>query len=494
MNSPLDEHIKKQLGTYKPDVPAHIWEKIAAEKDKRKPVGFWFNTINKNALFILLGLVLFGGATILYKNISATSENKKTIASDDKKTIDQLTGKITANNATAKTNEQANYVNAKSGQKQTANALSSTMKKEDAAEKDIRDHNKVNIRSSANTTARNKMKITAANTAVNETENSVPENAAAKSANSQKYFKGRSKIYVKNTPATFAEEETGDSNAENIVSENDNDLFLKRFLLNLGLLRAEKNITTKVKKPALNFINVPCPESEKDAAGNKRYFEIYGGPDYAFRSLTDTGNSMYLEKRKESTKFSSAFSVGIRYTKVFNNGMSFRTGINYSQINEKFKYAQGNIIQVIYIVDSNGDTTGSYTSSGTRYKTTFNKFRTIDVPLLIGYELGNGRWHANFNAGAIVNVYSWQKGDVLDIALKPISITTGKGSSPYQFKTNVGVGFLGSVSLYYKVSNRLHFLAEPYFRYNFTAASKADLTLKQKYSTAGLRLGVRIDF
>lgn len=242
------------------------------------------------------------------------------------------------------------------------------------------------------------------------------------------------------------------------------------------------------------MLDIPCPGAEKNAAGNKRYIEIYGGPDYAIRNISDTGNSEYLKQRKESAHFSSAFSVGMRYTKVFGNGMSFRTGLNYSQINEKFKFAEGNVIQVVYITDSNGDTTGSYTTTGTRYKTTHNKYRTVDVPLLIGYELGNGRIHANINAGAIVNVYSWQKGDVLDTAFKPINITTGKGSSPYQFKTNVGVGFLGAVSVYYKLNDRLHILAEPYFRYNFSPVSKSELTLKQKYNTAGLRLGLRLDF
>ena len=174
--------------------------------------------------------------------------------------------------------------------------------------------------------------------------------------------------------------------------------------------------------------------------------------------------------------------------------LAFFQDFSIVDINEKFKYAEGNIIQVVYITNSNGDTTGSFTTSGTRYKTTFNKFRTLDIPLMIGYEMGNSRLHVNFNAGAIVNLYSWQKGDVLDTAYKPVNITTGNSTSPYQFKTNMGIGFIGAVSVYYKLTNRLHLLAEPYFRYNFSPASKADLTLKQKFTTAGLRIGLRLDF
>ncbi|HRF27411.1 MAG TPA: hypothetical protein PKW54_08730, partial [Ferruginibacter sp.] len=248
-----------------------------------------------------------------------------------------------------------------------------------------------------------------------------------------------------------------------------------------------------LKFTARDLAPVPC--AEKNAAGNKKYVEVYGGPDYVLRSFADTANSEYLRRRKESTKYSSAFSFGMRYTRVFSNGMSFRAGLNYSQVNEKFTYSEGNIVQQVFIINANGDTTGAYSYTGTRYKTTMNRYRTIDVPVTIGYELGNERLHANINAGVVFNVYSWQKGDVLDTAYRPVSITTGKsGASPYGFKTNIGLGFIGAASIYYKLNDRYRLMAEPFIRYNFSAANKADITLKQKFTTIGLRLGLRIDF
>jgi hypothetical protein len=250
-----------------------------------------------------------------------------------------------------------------------------------------------------------------------------------------------------------------------------------------------------------------CPSVEDNAAGNKRYFDVYAGPDLGMRSFSgftsDTGSANYLRKRKETAKFSSAYSAGIRYTRVFNNGMSLRTGVNYSQINEKFKYINQNDIRYILVITPrqiiiNGTPTTvydtlRYTETGTRIRTTYNRYRSVDIPLQLGYEFGNGRLHTNISAGAIINVYSWQKGDVLDSAYQPVSITTGKGSSAYGFKTNIGVGFLGSASIYYKLNNRLHLLAEPYIRYNLKPMSRDNQTFTQKYNTAGLRLGVRWD-
>src|SRR5262245_37770747 len=69
-NSPLDEHIKQKFGDYTPDVPPHIWENIMAERDKRKPAGFWFSFLNRNILLLLLVLAGAGTGIIIYKNIS----------------------------------------------------------------------------------------------------------------------------------------------------------------------------------------------------------------------------------------------------------------------------------------------------------------------------------------------------------------------------------------------------------------------------------------
>ena len=252
---------------------------------------------------------------------------------------------------------------------------------------------------------------------------------------------------------------------------------------------------------------VGCPTLEQNAAGNKKYWELYAGPDHIFnnyRTLGDTASVNYLQRRKASTTMTSAYSAGIRYTRVFDNGMSARIGVNYSQRNERFNYVNPNELKFItvitrrVVVRAPGDTlyfsdTLQYQQSGTHVKTTYNHYRNIDIPVVIGYELGNGRIHTNINAGVIINVYSWYKGDILDTTYQPVTITTGKGTSNYQYKTNIGVGFLGSVSLYYKLNSTIHLLLEPYFRYNLSPVSKENLNLQQKYHTIGLRTGIRVD-
>jgi hypothetical protein len=450
----FDEYVKEQFEGYSPKVPPHIWENIAAEKDREKPVGFWY-TLFTNRTVLGIAFILLMAAGGAYQYLKDTPQ--------------------TAESTPATTGEAGS-----------------------TATKTLTDNNSVTSNTINHTTAKNIMPAATDNPSTLSTLPGAPTKGAANAATG----KIAAQVTVTSTIVKVGRKTNRKMAAAGTIDEyfplKKNTLSPSTISLQSLYFMAEKAGSEKVapalQKRVLATVRLPdCPTIEKDAAGNKTYIEFYGGPDIAFRSLTDTLNSTYLQKRKESTRFISAFSAGMRYTRVFSNGISIRTGINFSQINEKFSYAQGNIVQVVYIIDNNGDTTGSYTTTGTRYRTTINKFKTIDIPLVGGYELGNGRLHANINAGAIINLYSWQKGEVLDASLKPVSITTGQSNSPYRFKTNIGVGFIGSISVYYKLNESIHLLAEPYFRYNLSSMSKENLTFKQKYNTAGLRLGLRMD-
>ena len=455
-NRQFDEYIKEQFSNFAPDVHPRIWENIIAEKDKKRPAGFWVSIFNSRNKLLLLGLIiaLSSGGAWIYFNKNFSTSNSQT-AVENKKADRKITG-------------------TENGETPGQLPFPADVTTSNVTPLDI---NAINSNPAFTTNGAIKAAI-ASPILQSDNENKSATNAVVEN----KYYTGLGNVLVNTTSAALEEDEY----------EGQGTL-LGRLTYNAEKY-TEKRKTGKPEKLSFNpIVFLPDCPIEKDAAGNKKYLEFYAGPDYAIRSMHDTGNSAYLQKRKESTKFKSGYSAGVRYTKVFKNSMSVRGGVNYSQINEKFTFKQGGLIQVTYIINSNGDTIGSYTTTGSRYKTTINRYRSIDIPIVVGYELGNGKLHANINAGAVVNIYSWQNGDVLDTAGNPISITTGKGSSPYQFKTNAGVGFIGAVSVYYKLNDRLHIMAEPYFRYTFSPMNKESITLKQKYQTAGLRLGIRLD-
>jgi len=475
--SNFDDFARRQLGNYSPDVPPHVWDNIVARKKKKSPYPFFIKFFNRKNLLLAAGLItLLTGSVVISNNYTAT----KLVKNESHE--NQLADKKTESKINF--NKQENDFN--QNNTSTAEVINN---KESIA--NISDHAKIpEIRNNAG----NLNNISPANSATTSSSKKEQRNNLTVVANKlDKQGKANIIINQNATQENIKQSivRSKDKFAENITDEVSLSTLLY-YPESITAKSAKGKTLTKSMLPALQI--PPCPALEKNAAGNKYYIEVYAGPDYASKNFSDTANSPLMQKRKESTSFRSAFSAGFRYTRVFNNGASIRAGINFSQINEKFSYVQSNIVQVTYITDPvTGDTTGTFLTRGSRYKTTNNRYQTIDVPLLLGFETGNGKLHANFNAGVVINIYSWQKGESLDTSFRPVNITTGKSASLYQYKTNIGAGFMGGVSVYYKLNDRLHLLAEPYWRYNFSPMNKEMLSLQEKFTTIGLRLGVRLD-
>ncbi|MES2430061.1 MAG: outer membrane beta-barrel protein [Bacteroidota bacterium] len=446
----FDEYIRKEFSDFSPAVSPQVWDNIVAKRSPKRPAGFWAGFLNPKNISLLTGLLFLGGTTVFLLTKNSDEANKQqtdivsNIPNSQNPTINSAELGTTTNSAT------------------NSNELTSTTQTipEDPTNN-----------------------ITASN---------IPQKHSANILSSDNNDEGKI-IYVDND--NLKNTIDSDEDLVNAATSTPNNLLLINN--DEAPLLVSESQSLLLQKRNCSDVKIPgCPTVEEQAAGNKKYVEVYLSPDFTLRNFSDTTqSSVYLQKRKASTEVSSAYSAGIRFGRVFNNGISVKAGLNYSQINEKFTFIQSNLSQVTYVIDPvTGDTTGSYTVSGTRKKTTYNKYRTLDIPLLMGYELGNGRLHVNINAGAMVNIYSWQRGEVLDTNYLPVSITTGKSSSsPYQFKTNVGMGLTGGVGVYYKLTNQLHIWGEPYFRYNLKPMSKQSLTLEQKYNTIGMRFGVRLD-
>jgi hypothetical protein len=459
----MDDFFKEKFDSYSPEVPADMWERIAATQKKRRvAIVWWRKWLTTKCLLIaaIAGMMIAGGlhfnrdkemATTAINSANTTnSKNLSPVATENTVPSDKIV---------AIEDKLFNQKNIET----TSNPITT---------------NEINIAINADASTVNNKHV---KKAIRKTVGNMSIHAALPEIAEENY---------NNTAANYTNVPV--LNADNLDTK---EQALSKIPFSFSAITALSLADKSQQQIVLSGIRPPgCPPAEKDAAGNKTYWEVYTGLDYASKKYNDTGNSVFAEKRKATTTFQSAYSAGFRFTRVFNNGVSFRTGINYSQINEKFSFIQSNLVQTTYIIDAiSGDTTGSYTVRGTRYKTTYNKYRSIDIPLLLGYEAGNGRFHTNFNAGAIVNLYSWQKGELLDTNYQPVSITTGKGNDAFHYKTNAGIGFTAAASMYYKVNERLHLLAEPYFRYNLSPMSKDILSLQERFTTIGLRLGIRVD-
>lgn len=528
----FDRELRDLFREYQPEVPADAWSRLQDAQKKRRPNGWW----NPARIGLFFTAVSITGICVWYfvfsnkPSVFASSEpevNQSATSAPLPDPSENSTGQSAS--ATAAKNSNTNTVSGADGVdpaslsgSSTSNTISDNKKSAASTDTDPAslgsNHKSTgsHAASSGPGTFRN-YSAASSNKAGIANRNQVPAEMDAnqlnqpigiadlKAAKSGMNFATNRRQHRKKGSGRFRTQsanpiqaDSDNSDPADLMTQSGSSGSPDQNLQHL-LAEANKIYAASLARPSGTSISpggIPgCPKSDLDAAGNKDYLEFYAGPDFARKQYSDTGQSVYMQRRKESTQTLLSFSAGVRYTRVFNNGVSFRTGLNYSQINERFRYVNSNTVQMNYEIDPySGDTLAVTRVTGTRYKTTYNRFRSIDIPLLLGYEMGTGRFHVNLNAGLLVNIYNWQKGDVLDTSFHPVSITTGKGNAQYMYKTNAGLGFTGGASIYYRLNDRYHLLAEPYFRYHFAPISNSALSLQEKFTTLGIRLGLRMDF
>jgi hypothetical protein len=243
----------------------------------------------------------------------------------------------------------------------------------------------------------------------------------------------------------------------------------------------------------------PEPRCAHFGAGPWRFYvDALVSPDLAFRNLQSRNPEYehYLESRNETESYLFAFSGALRLSAVNQSGLAIRSGINYSQISEKFDYFSGSeqIVKYISRFDQQGNVIGTDTiiEVGTRHKVTHNTYRMLDIPFLLGYEVGGNKLKASVNAGAYLNLLFRQRGDFLSPQdMTPVSFDSSNPNAYPVFRQQVGLGWYGSVGLAFQAGQNLQFLVEPHFKLFPRPVTLDQFVLEQRYLTTGIFVGLR---
>jgi len=234
------------------------------------------------------------------------------------------------------------------------------------------------------------------------------------------------------------------------------------------------------------------------------YVDLMGSLDLAIRDITAKNDDFrdYAKARSATESPSSAFSTGVRLSMVLGNGVAFRTGLIYSQINEVFKFSTDedririvNLVPIDTIYNGNDITiiwdTLSVSDSGTRYLTVYNNYRMVDFPLIFGYEVDLKTFIINANVGAYVNVMFKQKGQFLSQDMQPAKLNNPQDAA---FRNRVGISYFASMGINYKITNKVLLLFEPQIRHYPKSFTRGDYILNQNYTTVGILTGLRFRF
>jgi hypothetical protein len=249
-----------------------------------------------------------------------------------------------------------------------------------------------------------------------------------------------------------------------------------------------------------NPIIIPgCPDF-----GNGRndwYLEVFGALDFPHKKLQATfGKSDFVERKDSSEKFTLSYSAGFRISKNISPSWLIKSGVHFTQFNENFQYRNEHerrittVITIRTIVRAPGDTLFISDSTqvevvGVRIKKTHNRYRNIDIPLLVSYEVRNPGLTFAFQLGTIFNLKSSFHGDMLDTTGFPLS-QSGKDPAS-QFNNSLGFGIYAGASIIKSVATDLDVFAEPYYRRYLNNQASADAPFEQYLSNWGVQFGIR---
>lgn len=478
----FDDFVKGKLEQYDSGAPMQVWERIR-EKEKDDKKGFFFF---RRYFLTGIALVVLTGIGFLTWNSNSKNVNAQ-LKTTTLSQVNTNNNKETTTPSTAAENQ---------GQVQQKKELITESKPAVENEENKTDEGKA-VAVNLKTGNGNINSFTADRTVKSNT--SVANNSDNKKRNTG-INKKESVVTVKEkfTPkaASGNEQQTGNSMQANELKTyalNFTDLAVYRYSLQKFQIG---NIPQQNNRPGCPTITGP--------RRNDLYIEVYGSPDYTMRSFTNpSALNNYIANRRTSEDNRNGFSAGIRLAKNIGEKTVIKAGINYSQINERLRIINENekqitqIITIRTVIRSPGDTlfirdTTYFEQNGTRYRTTYNRYRFIDLPVIFSYEFGNPEILAfSINAGPVFNITSFYHGEVLDTTLTPVKISTAKGTGANNWRSNIGIGIFASFAVYKRINQRLQIFGEPYFRYNFKPVTQSADFVNQRYAISGMQLGVR---
>jgi hypothetical protein len=258
------------------------------------------------------------------------------------------------------------------------------------------------------------------------------------------------------------------------------------------------------KKPGNKCPTFKTPDFGSNFGRPTINLEVHFAPEYAIRhwelNTVEAEKLLRYRDTMEQPWFST--SLGMRAAFVFENGLSIRVGGRFNQHNEIAQRDSIGVGQIKTLIDSTKNPDGTWLVSTRRevisgvFRTRrYNRYRSIDLPVEVGYQVPIGEfWTLSGHVGANVNLSAWRKAHVADEngVLQPIF--SGSPVEKHIFSNVLGVSVLGSVAIYRYFGNGIHVFVEPTVRHSLKPITRPDYPLRQSYTNVGLNMGLRLQF
>lgn len=504
----FDTHVKEKLHSLSSPVPAYVWQRIRPEEKKRPAIIWWWAAAASLILTAGIGANWYFNHKPTPNNITENSITPSANKSHSNNTITVLPNQSAssvspimghdsltipnANNLVVKTNSGVG-VNSNTSTDNIANPTNPTnsSNKNNAVNQQVinSNSNKRTVLSGNNSGGR-----------FNTTGKYITINGYKNLQGEKGNYSGNNL----NPNAPITENGSGESlENQTLLNSNTSNSYERQLLFKKLIRSSITNNKLAMKQLLLTSKKIPliiCPTLGPPKR-NDWYVEAFVSPDYVQKNLQDKPFGKNIKTGMDSTLHRQvSFSAGVSIVKSLGENFLVKTGVQYSQVNELFKYNSGSdtrtttIITVRDVIIAPGDTihirdTSTVSQTGTLSKQNQNHYKQWDVPLIFGYEFGGNGFRLNANLGVIANIQSSYEGNMLDTTQKVIDVATYNNTGVY--KTNIGFGVYLGLGFLKPLNDNMDLLVEPHARFNLSNMTTQAAIFNQKNTIFGLSVGIR---
>ena len=223
--------------------------------------------------------------------------------------------------------------------------------------------------------------------------------------------------------------------------------------------------------------------------------ETYGIVDFVLPSMSaESDVENYLSERKESQTQLEGYRAGLRLKYKLPNSIYIKAGMEYGHLRERFSKETSSTIteilpdQLLEIIEKNDTTIYIYgdapvTTISTKKWRVNNSYKTLGVPVLIGYDYHGRKLTYGIELGAIYNFHYCFDGYLLNNASEPEPVKD-------YFKSSINTSITGGVTLNYFLNKHFDFFIQSSFLHNLNNINSTTNLVNQKNTRIGVGAGI----
>lgn len=448
----FDKEIKNKIDSFESPIAPDLWSKIETRRAVNElEKGIMKKSYKISALFLISALLLSGGVWSYYQN-GLENVNTEHFEQIQKESSDRPNHNQLLTKPTASTDDLQNSKSTKEIEESSFSGNPKQITKKDAT----------NILNSSNSILANSGKAhknTNQNRfdGIQDINHELAYNFSDNQANS----------FEKSSLASVTEITTP-------IAVKDNT-----FLNFLDIEPSWPHFNTLGKKLKLNRSDIVCGKTPKNYPFT--YYVDFGfSPERTVKYLTvkDSYFEGYAEQRNATEGFHFAYALNARLSMVHYTGLTFKTGFQFQQTNDFFEYIDLNYTEE---TEDGEIITGPYEIAK------YNRYKSFDIPLMIGYEIDINSFSFALNTGIHMNVFYDKSGYILT----PDESWSTIQNDNVVYKNWIGTSWATNIGAYFHLNNRTQLMMEPHFKYSLSSITVKNYPIEQRNFSTGMRLGLR---